>query len=148
MANSLSVSTNTRKLMSLSVGLVIALLILIAGCEAHGDSPPRPTPPSVGKLPIYPGAENVREQFQGSDESVSSRLITFEISDEPYKVLEYYKSLLEKDGWLRAQADDESPDTLHYVWSNGFIHGVYLSAKKTSSNRTNVEIALSRSTRP
>lgn len=74
------------------VGLIL-LLILTAACEAP-PRPARPTPLSAGQPPIYPGAQNVKDVFEGSNDSASLKTITFETSDAADKVLTYYRSTL------------------------------------------------------
>jgi len=133
--------------------LLSFMLIMIAGCDVRYESPPKPGPPSTWppsakNLPVYPGAQNLKDALEGFEETASLRTITFETIDEPGNVLDYYKSLLETAGWEPWDVDDKDPDTLYYAWRKGRIHEFKVTAKKTSTSGTSVEITLRSYTRP
>ncbi len=133
--------------------LVSFMLIMFAGCDVRYESPPKPGPPSTWppsakNPPIYPDAQNLKDELEGFEETAFLRTITFETIDEPGNVLDYYKSVLEKAGWEPEQVDNKDPDTLYYAWRKGHIHEFKVKAKKTLTNGTSVEITLRSYTRP
>src|SRR5207253_4185902 len=94
----------------LRLSLIITLLIAIRGCGTH-DQPPFKEPPASAKNPpIYPGAQSITDKLEPpSGGPQPPRLITFETSDEPDKVLDYYQNILPKDGWEFSTWDDRPP---------------------------------------
>src|SRR5438552_478016 len=65
----------------------LALLLFIAGCSGYNHHSYTPPPPSIKNPPIYPGAQTVKIEPEGTPEPVSERRVTLETSAKPDEVL-------------------------------------------------------------
>ena len=132
-------------------GLLFTLLILLPACSRplfEVNQTPQPTLPTAENPPIYPDARNMKEEFEGHIKTAYLRRITYDTSGEPDKVVDFYKNVLEKDGWRSTPPDDQAPNELYYTWQNGMVHGFTVRVQKTSTNLTSVELILSAGLRP
>ena len=90
----------------------------------------------------------MKEEFQGNVEFTYLRRITYDTSSEPDKVLDFYKSILEKDGWTPHYVSDKTANELYYAWENERVHEFTVKVQKPSANVTSVELLIRAYTRP
>lgn len=128
----------------LTLGFVLCLfVILLSGCTASSSiDQNKRTPVAVANPPIYPGAQNLYAPNNGFGITSPERVITFETSDKADKVLEYYTDVMLKDGWEASQWSDKPSNVDAYVWSNGAIYSLTVTADEVSTKLTEVELRL------
>jgi len=121
------------------VAVPLVLIMLLPACSltrwGPGDTYSLPLP-STQNPPIYPNAQDVSI----STNSVEKR-ITFETSAESAKVLDYYKSLLLKEGWIFVPGDDP-PNWLSFEYGNGPFYRFGVEVDNGSSGHTNVVLII------
>jgi hypothetical protein len=122
-------------------GAALAVLLIRPGAT---HEPNRSSPP------IYPGAQAIREEHVGLNESdLVYKRITFTTDDSPSSVFTFYEDALTKDGWtlleqrspnrLRFQSTSESVGagtSLLYYW-------VDVVVEQPSAGQTDVQIEMS-----
>ncbi len=116
---------------------LLLLLILFASCRPSPKTGPPPT--SFNNPPIYPGALNVHTDQTAVEFGPK---IAFQVRDEPDKVLDYYTTLLLKEGWTPDDLTDQPPNQIsfHYAAIDCPEYGFGIEAKKQPQGQTDVDL--------
>ena len=131
-----------RRSIQHAIGIIwaVSLLTLSLSCTSRNSGASKPLP-SFANPPIYPGALNVEVENLPSGNKEPARHITFDAPDEPAKVLDFYKGLLLKEGWMVRKNEDD-PDGLYFLGGSGITYSFSVGTKTISKDRTTVELYL------
>jgi hypothetical protein len=122
-----------------AIALITLLVSLeLSGCSGYNQELYTPPPASVSKPPIYPGAQNTKVEPEGSHEPKFEERITFQVSDEPDKVLEYYEESLIGDGWHRVQLETQPPNSRSFQQGSRPLYRFGVKADQSSAGHTSV----------
>lgn len=100
----------------LLVGIVLvagSVILLISLCALSGCSAPKVRPKIALQPPVYPGATHATTR----NDAIGVTIITFETNDKPQAVQDYYKRILQAEGWQLDYAPvPVTPDSLYFSW--------------------------------
>ena len=135
------IGSKTKKTRAiLDMFCILILFLLVLGCGRGFDfgthDAGKPTPASFTSPPTYPSARNVTSRVENPESFEPTRWINFETSDDPGKVLDYYRRVLEQEEWTPASLEPEAPDTIHYLFYDGRTLGFRVTAQRVLDKDT------------
>lgn len=125
----------------LYVSLVIPVLLI--GCSPVMNSGSKEEP-DIKNLPIYPGAEHVKNQDNSSAGIWPDYVISYDITAAESDVEHFYESALSSGGWTVGKKPSPSGIT-YYSWTGSSAQSYYrleLDIRVMSLQQSNVEIKI------
>lgn len=117
------------------VAFTVLLLFRVIRWPGHTPTPP---PPSISNPPIYPLAQDVKLVPNAIE---FGQQITFETSDDPRKVMDYYNNLLKREGWEPVSVDQ--PEIwLAFKYGDGPYYQIGVQVRESSLGHTGVTLNL------
>lgn len=125
-----------------------SLLLGTAACSAEdagsGNASTTAAAPQFedipGDLPIHPGVERVQRMNGSPSESRpnGSRIVNYNIADDPRAVIDFYAAAVEKAGYSVRQRSDYNKSS--EIKIDGATEGLHVTARKGADERTHVQI--------
>jgi hypothetical protein len=127
---------------SLATRPAVILILLVGLTACSTDLTYTPTPPQI---PAYPNAQRttVQNVAKGPTNDNAKQTISFQTTDQPQAVLDFYTKALSADGWIPYQLTTPIPDEISFHKSTGNNDPLYhlvVSAKPGNTGQTDVEI--------
>ena len=132
------------KLLLSYLAISILAVTQLTGCDFSLTYDPSKLRPNI---PLYPNAQHVTTQENPVSQTNSqyTRLTTFDTSDKPEVVLDFYSDYLSKDGWTENEPATPVPTKMYFIKVLGGTkptYGLAVSADANGRGPTHVELNL------
>jgi hypothetical protein len=123
------------------------MLIIVVGCSLRDSDftyAPNKPKPDTRNPPLYPGAQQIKEESHEIGLPDPERWIRFYANDPPSEVLAFYVATLRKAGWEPSPVTAPA-GTLYFSWSNGAKNPVYsltVTVKMHNTDQTEVQLQI------
>jgi hypothetical protein len=107
--------------------VLLLMLLFVCGCSPSDWQRIQPVSqePTVDSIPVYPGATDIKYGSRNTGEVDPARTITFQSTDKPDNIKQFYQSTPTQQGWEQDQVSQTNGDGIYFSWPTELSRSAY-----------------------